>query len=107
MVDPFGWHTIERHKLDEVRVKLIQFESMTWNQILVVGNKQDHAMEVWKLCKEAQQRLGQIGLGDAATLVSLRLSGKERVWGLRQGSALLLLWWDPEHLVCPSVLKNT
>jgi len=37
-------------------------------------------------------------------LVSLRLSGKERVWGILQENALLLLWWDPGHEICPSIL---
>ena len=106
-VDPFGWQEIPREKLDEVRQKLAQFESMTWNEILIDSRKQNHSVEVWKLCREARARLEIIGLGDVETLVSLRLSAKERVWGVRQGAALLILWWDPNHLVCPSILKNT
>jgi len=107
MVAPFGWHVVTHSKVEEIRTRLGNFESMTWNQILVEGKKQHHSVEVWKLCKAAQARLEAIGLGDSAQLVSLSLSGKERIWGLRQGIALLVLWWDPEHEVCPSLLKHT
>ena len=107
MASSFGWQDVERGKLDEIRAKLAQFESMTWNEVLVGSKKQNHSVEVPALCKEAQERLVEMGLGDTATLISLRLSGKERVWGLRQGATLLVLWWDPEHAVCPSLLKGT
>jgi hypothetical protein len=105
--DPFGWHVIDEEKLTDIRAKLAQFESMTWNEILVASKKQNHSVFVGNLCKEAQERLQAIGLGDVESLISLRLSGRERVWGWRQGTALLLLWWDPEHRVCPSLSKHT
>jgi hypothetical protein len=107
MLQPFGWQDLDAGKVNEVRTKLAQLESMTWNEILVAGKKQNHSVAVWKLSNEAQNRLAFIGLGDTEELVSLRLSGRERVWGLRQGAAMLILWWDPEHDVCPSLLKNT
>jgi len=107
MSDPFGWHEIDRGKLDDVRRKLAQFESMTWNEILVRSKKQHHSVSVADLCGEAKNRLMEVGLGDVETLVSLRLSGKERVWGWRQGATLLILWWDPDHAICPSLLKHT
>lgn len=106
MLQPFGWQDLGAAKLNEVRAKLAQFESMTWNEILVDSKKQNHSIEVWRLSKEARERLVLIGLGDTELLVSLRLSSRERVWGLRQGAAMLVLWWDPEHAVCPSILKN-
>ncbi len=107
MVNPFGWQEIGRAALEDVRAKLSNFESMTWNQILVEARKQNHSIPVWDLCQEAQARLETIGLEDTEEVISLRLSGKERVWGIRQGAALLVLWWDPDHRVCPSVLKYT
>jgi len=48
----------------------------------------------------------ELGMTDDA-LYSLRLSGKLRLWGVRDRSVLQLLWYDPEHQVCPSPLKNT
>jgi hypothetical protein len=107
MLHPFGWQDLDAVTLNEIRTKLAQFESMTWNEILVDSKKQNHSVAVWKLSKEAQERLNATGLGDAEEVVSLRLSGRERVWGLRQGAVMLILWWDPEHAVCPSLLKHT
>ena len=93
MLHPFGWQNVDAAKLTEIRTKLAQFESMTWNEILVDSKRQNHSVAVWKLRKEAQERLGAIGLGDTEEVVSLRLSGRERVWGLRQGAVLLILSW--------------
>jgi hypothetical protein len=107
MVDPFGWHRIDTAKLEEVRRKLGDFESMTWNEILVVAGRRNHAVAVDRLCKAAQDRLEEIGQGDVDELTSLRLSGPERVWGIRAGHILKILWWDPEHTVCPALLKHT
>ena len=107
MLQPFGWQDLDAAKVNEVRAKLAQFESMTWNEILVASKKQNHSVAMWKLSKEAQNRLAVMGLGDTEELVSLRLAGRERVWGLRQGAVMLILWWDPEHAVCPSLLRNT
>ena len=42
MVDLYGWHSIDGLKLREVQEKLGQFESMTWNEILVGGVRRNH-----------------------------------------------------------------
>jgi hypothetical protein len=107
MVSPFGWHEIQPEKLREVREKLRDFESMTWNEILVAQQHRNHEVTVDRLCKEARDRLEEIGQADIEQLVSLRLSGPERVWGIRSGNILNVLWWDPEHSVCPSPKKHT
>ena len=102
MVAPFGWHKIEKDKLIEIRTKLAYFESQTWNEILVIGKKRNHTVSVTGICKEAQDRLVEIGLDDIEEIVSLRLSGPERIWGIRNLSVLTLLWWDPNHQIWPS-----
>jgi hypothetical protein len=84
--------------------KLRGFEAMTWNEI---EGRQSHAIEVSQITKKAQDRLIEINQDDVAELVSLRLSGKERVWGIRDGQVFKLLWWDPEHEVCLSNKKHT
>lgn len=107
MVGPFGWHEIDKDKLSQVREKLANFESMTWNETLVTHKHQNHSVTLDKLCKDALDRLREIKQDDIESLVSLRLTGKERVWGIRQGEVLKVLWWDPEHLVCPSLKTHT
>jgi len=107
MVSPFGWSKIAPDKLREIRDKLRDFESMTWHEILVVAKHRNHAVSIEKLCKEARDRLEETGQSDIEELVSLRLSGLARVWGIRSENVLNVLWWDPEHAVCPSLKKHT
>jgi hypothetical protein len=108
MATPYGWHEITPETLTDVRSKLASFESMTWKEILLDGKKAHHAVKVHRLCGTAQAQLGQIfGAIDVDQLVSLRLGSKERVWGVLDGATLKVLWWDPDHEVCPSLLKNT
>ncbi|HZF13786.1 MAG TPA: hypothetical protein VFE33_33760 [Thermoanaerobaculia bacterium] len=107
MVDPFGWHRIEAAKLEEVRQKLAHFEAMTWQEILVSSGHRNHAVAIDRICDVAVDRLEEIGQGDTEELVSLRLSGPERVWGIRTGNVFMVLWWDPEHAVCPALLRHT
>ena len=107
MRDPFGWHEIAKEKLEFVRQKLGDFEKSTWNEILLMSHKQNHSIPVNELSKDAQQRLIELGLDDVDEVISLRLSAKERVLGIRHNVAVTLLWWDPEHQACPSLLKHT
>lgn len=106
-VGPFGWHRITGVKIAEVSAKLKSFETMLWSAILVTAKKQNHTIPVENLSKPAKQRLVDIKLDDRDELISLRLSNRERIWGFLEGSTFHLVWWDPEHQVCPSALKHT
>jgi hypothetical protein len=101
LVDPFGWHAVDAETLLSIRAKLAHFESMTWSEILVAGKKRNHSISVSAITPEARQRLEVIGLG-LDEVVSLRLSGAERVFGYLDNGVLVLLWWDPDHQVCPT-----
>ena len=105
--DPYGWHVVDAAKLTEIRVKLSQLEAKTWNDILVKEKHWNHTVPVVKLSKPARDRLAALKLDDLEEFVSLRLAGSERVWGFRTGFVLNVLWWDPNHEVCPSPLKHT
>jgi hypothetical protein len=107
LVDRYGWHSLDRGKLLDIREKLSWFETMTWGEILVRDKTRNHFVKVYRLCKDAQERLAIIGEPDLDQLVSLHLSGKERVWGKWDAGVLTLFWWDPNHEVCPSLLKHT
>lgn len=104
MCDPFGWHQLDGVLLLEIRAKLRDFESMTWGEII---GRDSHAVAVSSLCKAARDRLATLRLDDLEELFSLRLSAKERVWGVLEHNILTLLWWDPSHAVCPSLKKHT
>ena len=107
MMGPYGWETIDAETLRYIHGKLSNFESMTWNDILVKNKNNNHSVEIDKLSSQAKNRLTEIQLEDIDELVSLRLSGKERIWGILDQGVLILLWWDPNHQVCPSNLKHT
>jgi hypothetical protein len=107
MVEPYGWHTLDTQTLRYVHEKLTHFEGRTWGEILVQDKKSNHSVEIDQLCSEAKSRLSEIGQDDIDELVSLRLSARERIWGILDQGILTLLWWDPNHNVCPSKLKNT
>lgn len=102
MVDPFGWHRLDGPTLRRIRERLSHFESMSWSEILVASKKQNHSIQVQALSPPAQNRLDEIGVA-LDEVVSLRLSGRERVFGYLENGVMVLLWWDPDHAVCPSL----
>jgi hypothetical protein len=104
---PFGWHILDANGIASILEKLANFETMTWKEILLDAKKQNHNVSVDKLIKEAQDRLTEISLDDLDELTSLHLTGKGRVWGIIDQGVMNLLWWDPEHQVCPSHKKHT
>ena len=95
----------------EILPKLESFEKQKWNDILVVAKKQNHSIDVENLNKIAQDRLTERRI-EAGSLISLRLSGKHRIYGYMTGSVFNVLWYDNDHgnndtCVCKSNLKHT
>lgn len=104
MQEPFGWHQVGEPILNRIRDRLKSFESMTWHQIF--GNE-NHFIPVADICKDAQKRLAHLKQDDIDQVVSLRITGKQRVYGIWEAGVLRLLWWDPDHKICPSPKKHT
>lgn len=99
---------VESEHLKSLFDSLCDLEKRTWNEILVVAKKQNHNVRLGDLSKAAQDRLKQhFGTVDFDDLLSIRLTGKERIWGVLDRGAVTLVWWDTDHAVCPSLLKNT
>ena len=85
---------------------LAGFESMTWVQIM--SNTGSHTVGAEGIIKKARQRLTARNLDEWADhLTSLRMSGKERLWGFLRAGVFHALWWDPEHEVFPAKKSNT
>jgi hypothetical protein len=105
---PFVKGEVTGERLREWFDRLCEFEKMTWNEILVVAKKQNHNVNVEDLDKAARDRLEKVfGVVDFDEMLSLRVGGKERIWGLLDRGAVTLVWWDTDHAVCPSAKKNT
>lgn len=64
------------------------------------GNN-NHPVPVSELAGNARKRLVEIGQEELDVLFSLRLSGKGRIYGVRDQRALKLLWYDPYHDIYP------
>lgn len=109
---PWGWN--EGNSQDWVKIVLpkLKFrESMTWQEILnESGGKKKgkgnhhHPVPIEKLNREAQKRLETIRRDEVGELFSLRLDARKRLWGIRDGHVLKLLWYDANHQVCPCSL---
>lgn len=103
---PFGWDKAEvRQILSEIVPKLHDYESMTWGEM--DGASGSHSVSVGQICEDAKERLVRIGRDEQGQLFSLRITGERRVWGVKDIAILRVLWWDPEHAVCPSQKKHT
>lgn len=107
LAQPYGWHILDADKILQIQNRLAHFEGMRWSEILIKGKKSNHLVEVDRLCQEAQRHLASISLEDIDEILSLRLSSRERVWGILDRGVVHLLWWDPEHEICPALLKHT
>lgn len=103
---PWGWQNIEPDRLwKNIHAKMSSFESMTWGEVMT--GKKHHLVDVSRISPKAQKRLDEIGQVDTDQLFSFRLSGKERIYGIRVSDIFEILWWDPNHEVLRVSLKRT
>jgi hypothetical protein len=101
---PFSCKLLDAETLVRVVRRLGDFESMSWEEI---GRAGSHTIDVAALHPDARKRLADIRQDDVDEVYSLRITGKERIFGIRDRWILRILWWDPDHRVCPSTLKHT
>lgn len=93
----------------QLRATLIHMAGLKWAEILtqLTGNgrrrdrrKKHHSQSFSDISGEAQSRWIEIGR-EEDELFRFRCGGQQRIWGARQGSQFLVVWWDPEHKICP------
>lgn len=82
------------------------YERRTWQEI-ISSSKRDHPIPFDNLSVEAQKRLEILQLDDIDQLWRFRFDGEQRIWGIKQGHLFRVIWWDPEHKVCPAPKKHT
>ncbi|NBU71866.1 MAG: hypothetical protein EBS53_10540 [Bacteroidetes bacterium] len=97
---PWGWNHL-RHNWKEIVSKLDDYQTRAWDEILkdCGGRKagtNHHPISVQELNKCAIKRIAALGM-DEENVFSLRLSGRERVYGIRRGIYFDMLWFDPTH----------
>ena len=102
---PWGWNSVDQTTFWKVIFpKISNFETMTYNKIL---GRTHHEVLVSRICKRAQGRLEEIEQDDTDQLVSFHIGGKKVIWGIRDQNIFKVLWWDPNHEICPSAKKHT
>ena len=101
---PWCWSALGGDALRDVLQRMKELESMTWQSIADTGS---HFIDLPRLSKPARDRLMVIQQDDVDQLYSLRVTGRRRIFGIRDGGVLRILWWDPEHEVCPAPKKHT
>ena len=104
----WGWDKVNcSYFFTVIWEKMRNFEKKKWSEILGGDHYQNHKIRVSRIRKEAQKRLKELGHDDQEELVSLRLTNKQRLWAIQLEGKAFLLWWDPNHEICPSLLKHT
>ena len=101
---PYGWNKFDSSCMKELMQKIFETQKLTWQ---VIAENGSHPISINKLVHHAQKRLTKIKKDDLDDLYSLRISGKKRIWGIRERNIFWILWWDPNHEVCPSQKKHT
>jgi len=104
-----GWDwKLEPKEVKGLLELLESLQEMTWKEVksLRFNSKKNrrqlhHSEKVTVICKEAQERLDQIGLGDQEELYRLRHGNTVRVWGFRDRTVFCILWYDRNHRVYP------
>ena len=96
---------------DEILPHFQAWENMTWQEILVSHKQSNHSINVKDLNKEARDRLIDLKIG-TDSIISLRLSGKHRLYGIITDATFCIIWYDTDHgdnpdCVCRSHLKYT
>jgi hypothetical protein len=87
---------------------LQQIESKKWFELEKethgrYGKSKHHWVDVKDIIKPARSRLTELKMDDHDQIYSLRLTGTQRIWGIRQQSYFRLLWFDFDHKICPSL----
>ena len=90
--------------IERIFDKLADYEGMTWQEIQSASGGKTHGTNshfenVADLDKAAQKRLVELKLDDIDQLFSLRLTGKERLYGILENGVFAILWYDKEHEV--------
>ncbi len=105
MFDHYEWHD-SRYNDDcflDIAKHLRDYQGLTWADV----KRKDHPVARNRIIGEAQQRLEYLNQEDVDALWRLKFTNRQRLWGIRDTKIFRVLWWDPQHKVCPSVKKRT
>ncbi|MFZ1917583.1 MAG: hypothetical protein WAU58_08430 [Terriglobales bacterium] len=98
----WGWSKLSAKQWREMLTQLVAFEGLTWAALQAQSGGRKHGtnhhpIEINKFCAAAKSRLITLHLDDFDTLFSLRINNTLRLYGVRDGRVLQLVWHDPHH----------
>lgn len=103
----WGFDAVPGPTVTEIIKALASFESMTFHELFHQGDEPGKHYGPESLCKAAQDRLVELRHDDETQISRLRIGSTKRLYGFVRDDAFEILWWDPNHQVCPSTLKHT
>jgi len=82
--------------------KLIGFEGLTWATIKEAAGGRNHgtnhhSLKISELSPSARRRISELRLEQYDKVFSLRLENRIRLYGIRDGRVMRILWYDPHH----------
>lgn len=77
---------------------------MKWGEIVTMSGGRNHLIFADSIVREAIRDLSDANLAEIDEVMSLRLTGTNRIFGFMENEVMHILWWDPEHRVCPTKL---
>jgi|SRR5689334_19330 len=98
-MDPAVW--------PEVMKKMTECESMTVRELRNTWRLFKEYDLPGGLCREAWDRLVAMKRDDQTKIQRLEFTGTQRLYGFLEGNIFHVVWWDPNHEVYPSRLRNT
>lgn len=99
--EKWGWDRLKAAQWKDILEKLCLREEMTWAAIQNQSGgrsrgSNSHTCPGQSFSKEARDRLVALSL-DEYDLFSLRFTNKIRIYGIREGRVLKVLWYDSDH----------
>lgn len=81
---------------------VLEFSKQTWAELRKAthndGKSKHHFLDAGSLSAEAKSRIKVLHLEEVTDAVfSLRLNGKTRLIGIRDGEKFIVKWYDPQH----------
>ena len=96
--EEWGWGCVPINNFFEILKKSLQkYEGMSWKDVL--KRKSCHPVPVHRITGRARDRFTML-CPDVDTLHQVDFSELGRVWGVKRGAYLQLVWHNPHHTVC-------
>lgn len=102
---PYRCGVFEHDEFKQLWEHLFAFENMNMADFAKADSY--HEVETYKLSKDAKKRLQEIHLDDLDSLYSFHIVGACRLWCMKHGNIMCVLWWDKNHDVYQAKKKHT